>query len=61
MSDHSIVSGGAYLCWAQVNFSLSPVKWGRGSLTQLPRERPDCITSVAEIIKGEQGKTFNKI
>ena len=62
MSEHSIVSGEADLCWAQVSFSLSPVKWGRGgSLTQLPQERPDCVTSVAEIIKGEQRETFNKI
>lgn len=30
MSKHSIVSGEAYLFWAQLNFSLSPVKWGRG-------------------------------
>lgn len=55
-SEGFIVSVETYLHWTQINFSLSPVKWGVGELlTQLPRQGLDCITAVAKIIKGGGG------
>lgn len=62
MPEHSIVSPEKLICAGLRLIShCLQLNGGGESLTQLPRERPDCVTSVAEIIKGEQGETFNKI